>query len=167
VVLTMAGCGASATIGTDPGPTPSPSLTLPSAAVHDDADVTFASTVVTLLRRAVADAAPAAARATDPRVRALATDVSVVDAPEIDSLVSYLDAWGAPVPPEEATAPHEQPGTALDRSFLDAVLASAPAVLAAARQEQQAGRYEPARELAGIIVREQADRAGRARVLRS
>jgi hypothetical protein len=98
-------------------------------------------------------------------VQALAAEVGTVNQPEIDSLTSYLEAWGAPVPPPEAVAPHEQPGAALDQSFLDGVLASEPAVLAAARQEQEAGRYEPARELAGIIVREQTDRAGRARVL--
>ncbi len=165
--MLLPGCGATATIGTDPSPTSSPGSdpTLPSAAVHDDADVGFASTVVTLQRRAHADAVPAAARAVDPRVRALAAEVVATDGPEIDSLTSYLDAWGAPIPPEEATAPHEQPGPALDRGFLDGVRGGAPEVVAAAQREQQAGRYGPARELAGIIAREQTDRAGRARVL--
>jgi uncharacterized protein (DUF305 family) len=169
--MLVGGCGASATIGTDPSAVPSPgsgpSSSLPSAAVHNDADVAFASLVVTLHRRAVADAAPAAARAVDPRVRALAADVTATDEPEIDSLASYLDAWGAPIPPEEATAPHEQPGSAVDRTFLDAVRGGTPAVVAAARREQSAGRYEPARELAGILVREQTDRAARARALQS
>ncbi|MDQ1634205.1 MAG: hypothetical protein QOJ32_1014 [Frankiaceae bacterium] len=152
------GCGASATIG--PAPNTGPTVAeLPSAAVHNDADVTFATAVVVLHRRAVAAAAPAAQGATEPRVKALAAEVLAVDQPEIDSLTSYLQAWDAPVPAE-------QPGVAPDRSFLDTVLTSTPDVVAAARREQQTGRYEPARELAGLILTEQTARVDRARSLR-
>lgn len=139
---------------------------MPSAALHNDADVAFATTVIVLHRRAVAAAAPAAQRAADPRVKALAAGAVAVDEPEIDSLTSYLEAWDASVPAPEAVAPHEQPGAALDQGFLDAVLTSTPDVVAAARREQQTGRYEPARELASLIVTEQTARAARAQALR-
>ncbi|WP_100501206.1 DUF305 domain-containing protein [Geodermatophilus chilensis] len=66
-----------------------------AAAQFNDADVTFAQGMLPHHQQAVEMSQLAADRAADPRVEDLAARIEAAQAPEIETLSGWLEAWGA------------------------------------------------------------------------
>lgn len=64
----------------------------------NDADVTFAQTMIPHHEQAVMMSQMAEGRAEDERVRELAADIEAAQQPEIDLMTGWLEAWGEDVP---------------------------------------------------------------------
>ena len=90
VALVLAACG-------DDGDTSADSSGDSSAASQDfnDADVAFAQGMIPHHEQAVEMAQLASDRAENPEVKELAGDIEAAQAPEIEQLTTWLDAWGA------------------------------------------------------------------------
>jgi len=84
-VLALSACG-----GASVGSTGSSS----SAAVFNDADVTFVQSMVPHHTQAVTMAKMAASHASSPAVKDLATKIDAAQGPEIDTMTGWLKAWG-------------------------------------------------------------------------
>ena len=69
-----------------------------AAAAFADADVTFAQQMIPHHQQAVAMAAMADTRATDPEVKKLAAQIKAAQGPEITVLTGWLSSWGKPAP---------------------------------------------------------------------
>ena len=84
-VLALSACG-----GASVGSSGSSS----SAAVFNDADVTFVQSMVPHHTQAVTMAKMAASHANSPAVKDLATKIDAAQGPEIDTMTGWLKAWG-------------------------------------------------------------------------
>lgn len=84
-VLALSACG-----GASVGSTGSSS----SAAVFNDADVTFVQSMIPHHTQAVTMAKMAASHASSPAVKDLATKIDAAQGPEIDTMTGWLKAWG-------------------------------------------------------------------------
>lgn len=73
---------------------------------HNDADVAFAQNMIVHHRGALQMAELAATRAVSPEVTALAERIRAAQQPEIDTMTSWLQEWGAPVPEASAGGMH-------------------------------------------------------------
>lgn len=96
----LSGCGSEAkdgTSGTSSSPQTSPST---SSAIGDfnDADATFATSMIPHHRQAVEMAELAERRAASPQVKALATKIKEAQDPEIQTMSEWLTSWGKPAP---------------------------------------------------------------------
>ncbi len=63
---------------------------------HNTADVSFAQNMIPHHRQAIQMADLAATRASDPRVKELATRIRAAQDPEITTMTGWLKAWGEP-----------------------------------------------------------------------
>lgn len=73
-----------------------PATSASSSAAHNAADTAFVQGMIPHHSQAVAMADIAAQRATDARVRQLATRIQQAQGPEIEQLRGFLVAWGEP-----------------------------------------------------------------------
>lgn len=146
----------SASASTDPSASAGPSS---DAAAASDADVAFAQGMMPHHQQAVEMAQLAADRAADPRVRDLAARIEAAQAPEIETLSGWLEAWGAEAPgspgtdhgstghgdmggvmtPEDTAALAGASGTSFDRLFLEQMTAHHSGAVQMAETEIAAG----------------------------
>jgi len=89
-------------------PTALASATQPGAD-HNQADVTFAQSMIPHHQQAIAMAKMAEARASNPQVKELAAAIRQAQEPEIAQLTQWLRDWGEPAP--SSTTAHGMPGT--------------------------------------------------------
>ncbi|MFI6818623.1 DUF305 domain-containing protein [Nonomuraea sp. NPDC050328] len=144
------------------GMSPSAS-TKPSAAVND-ADVMFAQMMIPHHEQAVEMAGLAATRAADPEIKELAQKIKAAQDPEIETMKSWLAAWGKPAP--SGGMHHEMPGimsaddmkklaaakgAAFDRQFAELMIAHHEGAIEMARTEQAQGADPAAKELAKAV----------------
>jgi uncharacterized protein (DUF305 family) len=100
----LAACGDDSNGGSMPGmehgtkPTAAPSSAAMPAGEFNDADVTFASSMIPHHQQAVQMASMAGYMATTPEVKQLATAINAAQAPEIKVMSGWLTTWGKPVP---------------------------------------------------------------------
>lgn len=87
--LTLAGCG---------GSTATSSGTSSSSSEYNDADVTFAQSMIPHHQQAVQMSEMAKMHASTTEVKQLADKIEAAQVPEIDTLVRWLKAWGQDVP---------------------------------------------------------------------
>ncbi|WP_212828713.1 DUF305 domain-containing protein [Polymorphospora rubra] len=181
VTVVLAGCGRGGeySSGTDHGA----AATVPAGAAagttttFNDADVTFAQTMVPHHRQAVEMAVLAQTRAENTDVKALADRIRDTQQSEIDTMTGWLAAWGRPAPMPGAghgTSPpgtaHPMPGmlsdadmksladargTAFDQQFLTMMIAHHQGAVTMAREEIAKGSNADAKALAERIVTEQ------------
>jgi uncharacterized protein (DUF305 family) len=94
IVAVAAGCG-----GADHAAAPDAghgeSTSARPAAGHNEQDMAFAQAMIPHHQQAVDMAALAAERATDPKVKDLATRIKGAQDPEIEQMTTMLDEWGA------------------------------------------------------------------------
>ncbi len=95
--LTLAGCG-----GND-GSTSSASS---SSSDFNDADVTFAQSMIPHHQQAVQMAKMAKMNASSPKVKQLAEKVEAAQGPEIETMTGWLKDWGQKVPSSESGMDH-------------------------------------------------------------
>jgi uncharacterized protein (DUF305 family) len=89
--LTLAGCG-----GNDE--TTSSASSSSSSSNFNDADVTFAQSMIPHHQQAVQMAKMATMKASSPEVKQLADKIEAAQGPEIDTMTGWLKDWGKKVP---------------------------------------------------------------------
>ena len=97
VGLALAGC-AGGTDTTPAGAASSSSTSIEQTTAHNEADVSFAQGMTVHHQQAVEMAELAATRSQNPQVIDLAARIGAAQGPEISTLNSWLEEWGADVP---------------------------------------------------------------------
>lgn len=186
--VALAACGSGTSTGADHGSMPGMGASTPAAssatagasgtsgasgsAVHNQADVTFATGMIPHHQQAVQMAEMALKQAVTPQVKDLATQVKAAQDPEIKTMSGWLTAWGQPVP--TAMAGHDMSqmgggmegmmsdqemqqlgaasGSAFDRMWLQMMIKHHQGAVAMATTETQQGSSADAKALAGQII---------------
>jgi uncharacterized protein (DUF305 family) len=157
VVLTLAGCGTTAG-----APVP--------ATPFNDVDVMFLQMGLEQIKEGDQVAALAAARASDPAVRALATELRGQWADESGTMQRWLLGWQQPLTPDPVASAHaghgdlhslrpqdiaelkDTRGPDFDRTAVSMLLGSLHNGVETTRMESAGGAYPPARTLAGTMT---------------
>ena len=92
--LTLAGCG---------GSTASSSGSSSSSSEFNDADVTFAQSMIPHHQQAVQMSEIARMHASTTQVKQLADNIEAAQGPEIDTMTGWLKAWGEDVPSDSGS----------------------------------------------------------------
>jgi len=191
LTLALAACGSNEGAATDTGAA-SPSATAPGetpaasspgvgevGVEHNDADISFAQTMIVHHREAIAMADLAADRAVSEDVKLLAEQIYVAQGPEIETMTGFLQAWDAAVPegmstegmggtgamdmgampgamtPEMMGQLTAAQGAEFDRMFLEMMTAHHNGAIEMARTEQAEGQNPQALDLAATIGSDQ------------
>lgn len=134
----------------------------------NDADVTFATDMITHHRQAVDMAQLAATRAKSPEVKDLAASIESAQGPEIQTMSGWLRSWGHAVPEEmtgmdmsgsmsgmmsmeDMTMLEGLSGTSFDHKFLQMMIAHHRGAIEMARTERSDGENSEAKALAAQI----------------
>ena len=134
----------------------------------NDADVTFATDMITHHRQAVEMAQLAATRAKSPEVKDLAASIESAQGPEIQTMSGWLRSWGHAVPEEmtgmdmsgsmpgmmsmeDMTMLQGLSGTSFDHKFLQMMIAHHRGAIEMARTEQSDGNNSETKALAAQI----------------
>lgn len=150
-----------------------------SAAAFNDADTAFLTGMIPHHRQAVEMAKLAAAKAADPKVKALAATIEAAQGPEITTMTGLLKAAGKPVPDEGASmgdhagmghstgemtgmASQEEmtklegaAGPEFDRMFLTLMTRHHEGAVQMARTQQAQGQHPEVKALATTIAADQ------------
>ncbi|MFI0904570.1 DUF305 domain-containing protein [Streptomyces sioyaensis] len=182
--LLLAACGSNdRTSGTDHGSTSAPSAAKKSGAnpapgASNDADVTFAQSMIPHHQQAVEMAQLAEGRASDKEIKTLAAAIEKAQGPEITTMRAWLKAWRAP-----ASSAHGMPGMdhgsggmdgmsgmmsakdmtdlkaakgrGFDRKFAQMMIGHHNGAITMAKDEQRNGRNATAKKLAGDVIKNQ------------
>lgn len=165
--LTVAGCGGNDTSGT---------TSSSSSSDWNDADVTFAQSMIPHHQQAVQMATMAKSNASSPEVKQLAEKIEAAQGPEITTMTGWLKDWGRKVPSEPASggmdSMSDMPGmmsgadlkklksaigAGFDRVFLTMMIEHHAGAIEMAKTEQANGKSRGAVALAKRI---EADQAG-------
>lgn len=160
-----------------------------SAEPHNEADVAFAQSMIPHHAQAIEMSDVVLAKdGADPQVTELAQKIKDAQGPEIETMRSWLQAWGAEVPPtsggvdhsahgggmpgmmseEEMAALKEASGSEATRLFLEQMVKHHEGAIAMARTELTQGQNAAAKALAKkIIDDQQAEIAQIRQILRS
>jgi uncharacterized protein (DUF305 family) len=174
LVLALAACGGQAGTG---GSTTGPS----AIRVFNTVDVTFAQQMIVHHQQAIAMAKIAVARAQDPKVKQLAATIEAQQAPEIQTMTSWLQAWGTPAPtatpgmmppmPSMMPSPGMMPsmvpqpdvskmtrmsGAEFDRMFLQLMIMHHQGAVEMAKTEEVSGANPEAKQFAKSIETSQS-----------
>ncbi|MHA7263656.1 DUF305 domain-containing protein [Arthrobacter sp. TMN-37] len=190
LVLVLAGCGAGPEAGHGSGhnsgqaPPPASSSPTVSAGLSNAADVEFAAGMIPHHEQAVQMSGLMLAKdGIDPEVTALATRIRDAQAPEIETMESWLDAWGEPdaeadggsghgsahggeattggsagngmMSGDELDALAAAEGAEASRMFLAGMIEHHRGAVGMAQRELEAGADAGARKLASSIVQAQ------------
>lgn len=134
----------------------------------NDADVTFATDMITHHRQAVEMAQLAATRAKSPEVKDLAASIESAQGPEIQTMSRWLRSWGHAVPEEmtgmdmsgsmpgmmsmeDMTMLQGLSGTSFDHKFLQMMIAHHRGAIEMARTERSDGENSETKALAAQI----------------
>lgn len=174
-----AGCGGDSGAGHNMGraTTAPASSAAPGADSHNQADVTFAQSMLPHHQQAVQMAQVAETRASNPEVKALAAKIEQAQEPEIEQLTGWLTNWGAPMPSASAGGGHDMPGmntqmpgmmtdkdmagmkaatgAGFDKLFLQMMIRHHQGAIEMAKTEQQQGKDTAAKTLAANIEADQ------------
>ncbi len=175
--LALPACdGSSPGTGTSAGGTAATSSRAATAprgdeAPHDDADVTFARSMISHHWQAIEMAELADGRAGNSRVAALATKIQAEQGAEIDTMTGWLKGWGIAVgPPAMGSGNGSTPGMqsdadmsalgglsgpAFDRKFLSMMIGHHQGAVEMAQTEQARGKNAEATALAAKVVQDQ------------
>ncbi|MFD5746985.1 DUF305 domain-containing protein [Streptomyces sp. NPDC127033] len=152
----------------------------PGAGAFNDADVTFAQSMIPHHEQALEMSALADGRASDAEIKKLAGEIEKAQDPEIRTMTGWLKSWGKEVPASDASDSmpgmdhggdsamsgmmSEQDmadlkaakGTEFDRKFAELMIAHHKGAITMAEDEQKNGRDATAKKLAGDVVRTQS-----------
>ena len=143
----------------------------------NDADVTFAQGMIPHHQQAVEMAQLAADRAQSQEVKDLAADIEAAQAPEIEQLTTWLEAWGEDVPDEggmdhgdmssddmggmmtedEMADLEAASGAEFDQMFLTMMIEHHEGAIEMAKTEQSEGQFPEAVDMAKEIETTQAE----------
>ncbi|GAA3245626.1 DUF305 domain-containing protein [Streptomyces labedae] len=186
--LLLAACGGNDMEGMDHGSGSSASATAtptagdnPAPGAFNDADVMFAQMMIPHHEQAVEMAKLADGRAADAEIKTLAADIEKAQGPEIETMKSWLKAWGKPESAEESMPGMDHgsggmddsqmsgmmadddmkkleaaKGAEFDRMFAEMMIEHHKGAIAMAEDEQKSGRNATAKKLAGEVVNTQS-----------
>ena len=132
---------------------------------YNDSDVTFAQGMIPHHQQTVEMAQLAEDRAEDPRILDLAQRIDAAQQPEIETLTTWLEEWGAE-PADDADIGHNMGGMApeedletlsaasgsrFDRLFIDFMLAHHTGAVGMAEAELANGRNDAAMAMAETV----------------
>lgn len=167
--IVLAACGDGGTSAGTPTPT-APAPASAPAGRHNQADVTFAQQMIPHHRQAIAMADMAEERASSTKVKAFARKIQKEQKPEIQTMTTWLKAWGEQVPRGMEGMGHNASampgmmsdhdmhqlnaasGNAFDTMFLTMMIKHHQGAIDMAKTEQQHGAYGPAKKMAADIV---------------
>lgn len=177
LTLTLAACGGAPAQDAGQGeqPTSPTAEDTAAAVVHNDADTRFAQMMIVHHEDAVEMAELAIERAGSAEVRALAGRIAAAPGPEIETLTSWLEAWGEELTDPsgmegmEGMEPGDTPaggmdqdavmaelsqltGTDFDRRFLEVMTEHHRGAVEMAEQHRQDGENPQALRLSGDII---------------
>ncbi|GAB7045431.1 DUF305 domain-containing protein [Catenuloplanes indicus] len=159
--------------GMDHTPASAPAAAPASAGTFNDADVSFAQSMIPHHQQAVQMAVMADGRAADSEVRTLAGKIRQAQQPEIDTMTGWLTAWGRPAPSMsmDAGMHHgsmpgmmsdadmatltDATGTAFDKHFLTMMISHHEGAVEMAQRELADGASTDAKTLAQKIITDQ------------
>lgn len=98
VVTTLAGLAGCGTSNDNTKTDTSSKSSTRATGSHNDADVTFATSMIPHHQQALEMVDLTDGRTLDPAVRQLADQIKAAQAPEIDTMTGWLTNWGKPVP---------------------------------------------------------------------
>jgi uncharacterized protein (DUF305 family) len=180
--LVLSACGGTDTSSSSSaehsGMTMAPSSAPASTATFNDADVTFAQSMIEHHRQAIAMASMAGSRAASSKVKDLATKIKNAQQPEIDTMTGWLTAWGKPTPmpsvsmgsgmsgmdhtsmpgmmsTDDMAKLMDAKGAAFDKQFLTMMISHHEGAITMAKQETAHGSNPDATALAQKIVTDQ------------
>lgn len=139
----------------------------------NDADVTFAQSMIPHHRQAVEMAQLADDRAADPEIKKLAEQIEKAQDPEIKTMTGWLKEWGEPtempdmdgmdhpgmsgmMSEEDMKELESAQGAEFDRAFAEMMIEHHEGAIAMAEDEQKNGENADAKKLAGAIVEGQS-----------
>ncbi|GAA0641999.1 lipoprotein [Streptomyces sp. NBRC 14336] len=186
--LLLAACGGNDMGGMDHGSGSSASATAtqnagdnPAPGAFNDADVSFAQMMIPHHEQAVDMAKLAEGRASDAEIKTLAADIEKAQDPEIQTMKSWLKAWGKPESADESMPGMDHgssgmdhsgmsgmmsdedmkkleaaKGTEFDRMFAEMMIEHHKGAIAMAKDEQKNGRNATAKKLAADVVKSQS-----------
>ncbi|MDT9698391.1 DUF305 domain-containing protein [Streptomyces sp. P17] len=186
--LLLAACGGDDMEGMDHGSGTSASATSTAAAgdnpapgAFNDADVTFAQMMIPHHEQALEMAKLADGRASDAEIKTLAADIEKAQDPEIQTMKSWLKAWGKPESAAESMPGMDHgsggaagsgmsgmmsdkdmqkieaaKGTEFDRMFAEMMIEHHKGAITMAEDEQKNGRNATAKQLAADVVKTQS-----------
>ncbi|MEV1204090.1 DUF305 domain-containing protein [Microbispora rosea] len=165
----------SATSSMSAMPAESPAPATSPAADHNDRDIWFAQMMIPHHRQALEMAKLAEDRAGSSKVKELAKQIEAAQGPEIQTMTGWLESWGVQAPGEDAMPmdhmDHGMPGmmsgedmkkleglkgAAFDKAFLTMMIQHHEGAITMAKEEREAGVYEPARQMADSIMTSQS-----------
>lgn len=173
----LAGCGGkqyeTATMPGRSSPEVSSSASAAASGQHNDADVSFAQTMIGHHQQAVEMAKLAPVHASMPEVKAVASSIEGAGVPEIATMSGWLKTWGVATPtmsgrvpmnPGEGTLTEAETnrlasisGTDFDKTFLEMMIKHHQGGVAMAKTEQAQGQFADAKALAEHLVTSQTD----------
>lgn len=186
--LLLAACGGDDMKGMDHGSGSSASATStpttgdnPAPGAFNDADVTFAQSMIPHHEQALEMAKLADGRASDAEIKTLAADIEKAQDPEIQTMKSWLKAWGKPESADESMPGMDHgsggadgsgmsgmmsdkdmqkieaaKGTEFDRMFAEMMIEHHKGAITMAQDEQKNGRNATAKKLAADVVKNQS-----------
>ena len=155
-----------AACGTTNEPTTEPATEAPA---HNEADVTFAKSMIPHHEQAIEMAGMARSRTENQEVKELAAAIEGAQDPEIKQMRGWLKAWGE----EESSSDmgHEMPGimddetmkgledaqgAEFDKLFLESMIEHHEGAIEMAKDEKTDGKYPPAIAMAEDIIKGQS-----------
>lgn len=164
----MSGHQMPASSATGSGTAPEGQSTAGAEDGHNQADITFASSMVPHHQQAIEMADLALVQASSGEVRRLATQIKAAQGPEIASMTGWLTGWGAaPMPSghdmggmgmdgmmtaQEMSALKDESGTAFDRMWLQMMIRHHEGAVSMARTQLSEGRDPGAKTLARAVI---------------
>jgi uncharacterized protein (DUF305 family) len=144
-----------------------------AAADFNDADVTFAQTMIPHHEQALEMAKLADGRASDPEIKELASQIEKAQDPEIKTLKGWLESWGKPtemesmpgmdhsgmdgmMSDEDMEALKAAKGTDFDKMFAEMMIEHHNGAIAMAKDEQKNGQNADAKKMADAIIEGQS-----------
>src|SRR5262245_16345863 len=165
--LVLVGCAGNGQRPTAAVSSSHPSATASSpASSFNDADVMFAQRMIPHHQQAIEMAQMAPSHAQNPKVKHLAAEIVVAQAPEIKTMTGWLHAWGKPVPtgmpgmmspvpgmmsPQDMSQLMAAHGAHFDRMFLQMMIRHHQGAVDMAKTEQARGLNPDAKKLAQQI----------------
>ncbi|MEU2267067.1 DUF305 domain-containing protein [Streptomyces olindensis] len=187
--LLLAACGGDDMEGMDHGSGSSASATptqtagdTPAPGAFNDADVMFAQMMIPHHEQALEMSKLADGRAYDAEIKTLAAEIEKAQDPEIQTMKSWLKAWGKPESAEESMPGMDHgsggmdhgsgmsgmmsdedmkkleaaKGTEFDRMFAEMMIEHHKGAITMAEDEQKNGRNATAKKLAADVVKTQS-----------
>lgn len=179
---TLAACGGDDSASSSAGSGNSPTSSTSAAAEEEfnEADVTFASQMIVHHASAVHMAKMVDDKEVSPETAKLADDIEAAQAPEIEQMTTWLEAWGEPVPDvsdmmsdmggmdmgemdmgdmdmpgmmseDEMSALADAKGAEFETMWLEMMVEHHLGAVEMAQTEQTDGQYQPAIDLAEQI----------------